>query len=215
MVAALEQRRLLVDLVGDPELLDHAGEKNAVARAHCRIDVANRLGREQRLLHRLGCRDIWDRRAGAHAEPIRGAADLDACAGHERSALLELIHADRRQDDDVGLLALLELVEDADGVEDAFGGVAGVFVKPGSSVLNGRSTGPAPRTFSSTAPAAPRRTWPHRKRKRWLSHRCRIAEKKGVCLRQMLRLLPLRVLAWPCRVVPPAQAGEGTLWRGR
>ena len=101
--------------VGDHALADHLvldaealGELHQVldrCAAELRIGVGDRVRLDQRLLHRLGRRDVGRRRAVADHHAEADAAEVDAAAGRDLAGLLQLRHQRRRDDDEVGRLA--------------------------------------------------------------------------------------------------------------
>ena len=108
-VAALPQHRLRLHGLGDPEPFEHGGEVDAAGGADGRIVVDDRARLEERALERVHCGDVPLRGTLPDGDTDRRLRDVGSRAGDCVIRLRQRVHHRVGRDEDVGLLAALDL----------------------------------------------------------------------------------------------------------
>ena len=100
-MAALLELGLRLDLVGDAELHQQLVDIDAARAAARRIDIGDRLGREQRLLELVDRADVRLGRALLHHHADADAGEIDLAAGGELAARDHFVDHGRGDHQDV------------------------------------------------------------------------------------------------------------------
>ena len=131
-MAALLELRLRPDLVGDAELLEQLVDIDAARAAAGRIDIGDRLGRQQRLLEGFDRAHVRLGRALLHHHADADAGKIDAAAGGDLALGRQVVDHGRGDHRDVESFAALDaLLQAAGGVVIDDDLVAGLLLEIG------------------------------------------------------------------------------------